>query len=382
MAIENINNGDFPNDPTGDVLREGAFKINRNFNRVNDNIDIFKGFRYPSNAVNITTAQILAWINSIPAYTVNEKQSVWFSGTQYTNDSNGFPMPTGNSLLYKMVNIGIGNYGLGQTQLTSNNIRLVTRQRVSVEDEIGALDSTQRIPYLLMDGETLSEWLNSQNPPIVIQDQEDGYVLFQGAQGSYIFTDDGGTYGFGALQSTDESFEMLSNDLPSPTPSLEDVSEVNNIVNNIPHIFKSGLQQLILGSYGVDYTNGGVSATSIGFRDPVIGGKIFVPDGRNGDDILTTRDLAGIGVLNHGEIRKKGKGYKQDIDGTFINNTGAFTLNEPGDAFEAFVEGYMYPFLRYNGDVTTEPITNLDDMVWEFRYKATLPGEPGYESPE
>lgn len=186
-----------------------------------DNIRKIKGFRYPLGDA-LTKQQIVDMINAQPQFTISQIESYSFRGTQYQNNANNFPIPTGASLLYELINKGKGTYGAGGIQLTTNDIVLVENQEVTADD-IANMDSTQVVPYTLAENQDIYQWLNTQNPAIALQDQENGYILFRGLQGSYIFVGDGGlSYGVNAEQSTENDFEFFGNDvLPSPTPPAE-----------------------------------------------------------------------------------------------------------------------------------------------------------------
>lgn len=176
-----------------------------------DNIDIRKN-------VNIlftdTYTQILAKINALANYTVNEKQSVWFICRQVTSGAGQLP----RVIKYKMMLLGKGNYGTGGTQLTFDNIENIYDNTASLLD-IENNPTTDKILYGDLVGETISEWLNVQDPAIVIQPQEDGYTLFEGSidgvDTTYLWIGLGGVYGLGDTQSTMADFQVISDDISS-----------------------------------------------------------------------------------------------------------------------------------------------------------------------
>jgi len=94
-----------------------------------DNIDIVKTVAF---ALADNDAAILAKINALPAYTIGEKQSVWFDSAV---------------LKYKMLNYGKGTYGVGGTQLTLADIILIYKdvqgQITDVEADIATLQDAQ-----------------------------------------------------------------------------------------------------------------------------------------------------------------------------------------------------------------------------------------------
>jgi len=179
-----------------------------------DNIDKVKGFRYPMNTV-LTDQDVVNKLNTLATWTINEKESYYFRGIQYQNNANNFPVPTGNTLLYKMLNKGKGTYGVNGTPLTTSDIVLVDRQMVTAQD-IENDPTTDIVEYDLAEGQTISQWLNTQNPVITIKPVDEGYTLFKSeGQPTYLFVGDSGTYGTGEAQSTDADFESFSNEIPS-----------------------------------------------------------------------------------------------------------------------------------------------------------------------
>lgn len=176
-----------------------------------DNIDIRKNVNILSTD---TYTQILGKINSLPNYTVNEKQSVWFICRQLTTSIGQLP----RTIKYKMMLLGKGNYGVGGTQLTFDNLENIfdnTSTLLDIEND----PTTDKILYGDLVGETISEWLNVQSPAIVIQPQEDGYTLFEGSIDginiSYLWIGEGGVYGLGDTQSTMADFQVISDEIVS-----------------------------------------------------------------------------------------------------------------------------------------------------------------------
>lgn len=114
MALEDIDIGEFDNDPSADTLRVGGGKINRNFKRVDDNIDIFKSVGLYSGSL-LQSADIQK-INNLNQYTISEKESYWFKAYKQTPKKPGQPAKLYYTL-YKMARKGKGVYGQGGTQL-------------------------------------------------------------------------------------------------------------------------------------------------------------------------------------------------------------------------------------------------------------------------
>ncbi|AWH84938.1 hypothetical protein HYN59_07265 [Flavobacterium album] len=192
-----------------------------------DNIDIRK-YISVEDADNLST--ILSKINSLPQYVVNEKQSVWFV-TKAANRSADGLYSAQRILKFKMMNKGKGTYGSGATQLTSNDIELIYSNDEVLSD-IGADPVTDIVDYGALENETqtVSQWLNSRNPEIVIQPQNEGYTLFQGKVDgipvSYLWIGLPGVYGAGEQQSIDADFQTLDDTIPqydNNTPLIRNI---------------------------------------------------------------------------------------------------------------------------------------------------------------
>ncbi len=241
MAQQIINIGAVGNDPNADTIRAAYAKVNANDTELYgfaDNIAIRKNFLYERT---YTTAQIVAAINGLPAYTVTEKQSVWFYGTELIPaDEPGF-IPA--VVKYKMMGKGKGVYGVGGVQLTAANLELVYSNAASLGD-IESDPNTDIINFTLGVGQSISQWLNTRNPALTIQPQDEGYTLFKGVDASavavsYLWVGAGGLYGVGQTQSTAVDFQELSDEgaPPAATPPYN-ATLVQNNVTEIPAIHK------------------------------------------------------------------------------------------------------------------------------------------------
>ncbi|MXN91304.1 hypothetical protein GR160_08690 [Flavobacterium sp. Sd200] len=182
-----------------------------------DNIDIKKDFSLASRVYDQAT--VLNLINSLPAYVVNENQSVWFVG-RHSGRIPGFPGIPGSGFItnpfivkYKMLNKGKGIYGTGHTQLTTNDIELVYSNEASLND-LESVTTTEIIPFTLAEEQTISEWLNTQLSPFTIRPQEDGYTIFKSQiaddELSYLWIGYDGEYGYGESQSSMDDFQLLN----------------------------------------------------------------------------------------------------------------------------------------------------------------------------
>ena len=202
-----------------------------------DNVDIKKSFSLRGFYDSTT---ILSKINNLPAYTVNDNQSVWFVGRELTlavgDLDNPRPPATTNPLIlkYKMLNKGKGNYGVGQTQLTSSDIELVYSNEASLND-LETTVETDVISFTLTTGQTISQWLNTQSPAKLIQPQEDGYTIFKSTgtdNQSYLWIGNSGTYGSGRTQSVQDNFQLLNEAITPVNQDNIDIKKTFTIPNN------------------------------------------------------------------------------------------------------------------------------------------------------
>jgi len=173
-----------------------------------DNIDIRKNVL--TNSSDLTN--VLAAINALPSYTVSQIQSVWFMVSVNEND-------TVSTYFYKLFNKGKGTYGVGGIQITRGDLGLINAN-VPAADEVESDPTTDIVNYGALTTQNVSEWLNTQTTPIVIQPQTDGYTLFKGTvnglEQSYLFVGASGIYGVGQLQSTVSDFQLLSENATPP----------------------------------------------------------------------------------------------------------------------------------------------------------------------
>jgi hypothetical protein len=170
-----------------------------------------------------TDQQILNNINGLGTYTVAEDEIVVFKGRNLFN---------ANVKKYLLKDVGKGSYGNGGTQLTISNIELFFNSVATVAD-VEREDSTQDINFGDINGLTISQWLNALTEPITLQAQNAGYVLFKGTidgiAKAYLWKAGAGTYGSGHLQSVDENFQIVENNVPPAVQDLQGILQVNGI---------------------------------------------------------------------------------------------------------------------------------------------------------
>jgi hypothetical protein len=276
------------------LLNEAITPVNQ------DNIDIKKSFTIPNN---YTTATILAAINRLRAYEIKETQSVWFIGSQRaliqrpaTPGVIGpirFVAPL--ALKYKMLNKGKGWYGQGGIALTSADIELVYTNEASLEDlESGA--ETQIINFNLAQGQTISDWLNNQNPNIAIQPQEEGYTIFKGVvndeEVSYLWIGTAGRYGVGRTSSINEDFQLLNDVAPAPfVPTYSQVLGQNNrTLEYAVHVHENTDATTAYGT-DIQHRSRNGNSVSIDFEQPVGTVRYLIPAKQADDSFAMQSDV-------------------------------------------------------------------------------------------
>lgn len=205
-------------------------------------------------------------INSLAPFTIGEKDIFIFSALVNTNA----PAVAARSYFrqYKFIlkNLGKGTYGneIGNILVTAENIEMIFVQNPSivyVQDEA----NTQTIILGEIGTTPVSEVVNGQDPALVIQNQEDGYTIFQttvdGNPVNYLFIGEGGTYGDGETQTTEADFQLLDqvtasssyrqnftyDGSPFDVPSNLNVTDVQNLTSPAQYVtfYKIGSQIFI-----------------------------------------------------------------------------------------------------------------------------------------
>lgn len=162
---------------------------------------------------------------------------------------------------------GKGVYGVGGTQVVGEDINVIDVRPLTYQD-IVSNPTTQTITFGEIGNTSVSNYLNAQNPAIVVQGQAEGYVVFEtisnGLPINYLFTGQGGTYGLGQAQSSDVDFEVLSS-----AYGLQDLQSVVNVGKTADKI-----ELKHLGFQGGTFLPSGTSYTV--FSDPSVTGGYFI----------------------------------------------------------------------------------------------------------
>jgi hypothetical protein len=289
------------------LLNEAITPVNQ------DNVDIKKSFTIPNN---YTTATILAAINRLRAYEIKETQSVWFIGSQrailqrpVTPGVTGpIRFVTPLVLKYKMLNKGKGWYGQGGIALTSADIELVYTNEASLED-LESSAETQIINFNLTEGQTISDWLNNQNPNITLQPQEEGYTIFKGIvndeEVSYLWIGTAGRHGTGRTPSTSEDFQLLNDVSPAPfVPTYSQVLGQNN--RTLEYAIHVHEDTDATTAYGTDiqHRSRNGNSISVDFEQPVGNVRYLIPAKPADDSFAMQSDVhkpvKTIGVTTRG----------------------------------------------------------------------------------
>lgn len=157
-----------------------------------------------------TNSAFAAIINALPTFRINDKEIPTFKTI-----STGIQPVT---YYIELINIGKGIYGIGGSQITPFRLK-VTSFGSSVK-ELTSLSSTQIIDFGYA-GVNVIDFLNSQLPNIIIQDQTAGYVIIKGIFDNGIYQEflwigHAGTYGgAGGLQAIWADIKELSGTVTS-----------------------------------------------------------------------------------------------------------------------------------------------------------------------
>lgn len=198
---------------------DGSGSFNQN------NIPVAIPFNYSGEP---TEQNLALAVNSLPPFIVSDKQIAFFLATNPDQ-----PIEQSKKVTFVLKNVGKGNYGQGGTVLTSDNILILAVGVPNIYD-ILPNPRTQIIDLGTITGD-VSEAVNALNPPVQVQGQADGYVVFKATidvnDSDYLFLSEGGIYGEGATQTTIEDFLLLQGGAISPPdfiPNLQQVLTTGN----------------------------------------------------------------------------------------------------------------------------------------------------------
>lgn len=221
-----------------------------------NNIIRTKSFSYLSLPTKANFANI---INSLSPFTIGEKEIFIFSASNPTLDPNTFS-------IYKILlkNLGKGSYGVGGVTLTAANIEFLAVNKVNYNEVISNA-STQIFNMGEIGSIPIYQYVNELIPSILIQNQSDGYVLFQslnaGVPQNYLYLGTGGLYGNADLQTLITDYQILSTESLGLTQDLQNVLESGNIAS-IPAHWYSASEASCYVDIGADSDGGSVLVNS------------------------------------------------------------------------------------------------------------------------
>jgi len=202
-----------------------------------------KAIRIPFFSYTVLTARELAdLVNTSDPFVVSEIQELYIF---LSVPSTGFNPAT--VYKYKVFNKGKGTYGAGSgnIRLSALDLELMYATPIVVDDVDPDDPTTDTVNYGALTTQTISQWLNAQNPAITIQPQDEGYTLFKGtvngAEASYLWVGAPGTYGTGQTQSSTTDFQLLNQALPSYVKTVtgaavNNADPLNPIVNAVTNV--------------------------------------------------------------------------------------------------------------------------------------------------
>jgi len=216
-----------------------------NIELTQDNIDIAAYADFLQETV--SALDVVNRINTSPnIISLNNQESLWIIARAYSISSSG-NVSLNSIYPFKVLNNGKGVYGSGQKQLKPDDLLGFTPKQVNITD-IESDPKTLTVNFGNI-GTTVSQWLNSRNPAVSIQPQDDGYTILKGTINgeveTYLFVGLAGRYGVGNLQSVDADFQLLNEASKPYIPGFNDVLAKNNealipinMMNGSPVLFQ------------------------------------------------------------------------------------------------------------------------------------------------
>jgi len=189
-----------------------------------DNIDIVR--TVSMSALTFNMPNLLNKINTAPAFSIGEKQSLWYVvNAKFLGQTTVYK--------YKVINYGKGTYGANGTQLTAANLELVYVDTLSL-GSVKVSTNLNTVGYgSLGQGVSIASYMNARPAPLDIQSVEDGYTLFEGTINGiykpYIWTGIAGRYGATAKPVTADDFEEITKIEDGPSlPGYDAVLATSN----------------------------------------------------------------------------------------------------------------------------------------------------------
>jgi len=306
--------------------------------------------------VNNPIAEAVIKVNSQYGLVVEEDQTpIILYGTRYAVPPGAPPGPFNGTLIpiYKygfLFLAGKGTWGFGGALINSNMIYAMPPENLQPAD-ISPSATTQIIQ--LNDIGSESNFLAAANVDAHDFTDTDIYYYFSynvddvlylsqfiGTAGEY-----GGETG-NPFEITDFASITNSEVVPGPaSQTYDDVLGMGNITSKVA-VHQMGLKQIRYNHLGLVYSDG-VASTFVAFRDTAEESVVYIPQGRDGEDFLTTSDLFGSGLITLFD-----KGYQGGI-----KNTGSEI--QIGDVCKAFSPDFSeWGFYQYITNGNNQDLNN------------------------
>ena len=158
--------------------------------------------------------------------------------------------------------LGKGTYGLGNTQITSNNLQIISEKSFTFNN-VSEDSTTDTFNLGTITPLSVSEAVNALNPAVTIQPLSDGFTLFtateSGVDNTYLYTGDSGVTGSGQNQTTSDDFTLIS--------------EFSSLLPAVATPPASGTFSIDLSNYlGTDYSGSTTNLTSLDTVNETQGG--------------------------------------------------------------------------------------------------------------
>lgn len=247
-----------------------------------DNIDVVRKIRIGT----FNTANVVNAINTGPAFSINEMQSVWF----VVSVTMGLA-----TYKYKMTGLGKGNYGTGGTAINSANLELVYSKITQLTD-IRLDTSTRFIDFGNIQNSTITAWINTRPTVLTIQPAELGETVFRGTVNNIptemVWRGAPGDYGVNAKPAIETDVITVADKDPTVAPA--DYNAVLEQDNETTHyaIHYDNLNEAST-AYGISIKHLGVlgKQTSVTFAEPVTDTSLTVPAGVADDEFALRSDF-------------------------------------------------------------------------------------------
>lgn len=183
--------------------------------QVANNIDVFKYVKVSD----LSIQTFIIRINQLPAYTIDEKTSLWFAAI-YLDDNGNI-----HKSIYKVKILGAGTYGLDQTVITADRVEYISTNPATSSD-IENLANTQTIDLGEI-GATIVSLALDASANVMIDNSPERFVLIKtlvsGIPTDYKFIGVSGTYGIGGTESIESDFELIPAGLGNTNPLLTEI---------------------------------------------------------------------------------------------------------------------------------------------------------------